>query len=249
MTVDGVPMTGGLPSTIYQDDVAVVTERNNGIGTFWNATMSGVTSFTWKYNVGTSIISANEGFSLNILGSFSVLPIELVNFDASIIENVRVKLNWETASELKNDFFTVERSKSGDEWKAIGYINGAGNSSTPLIYTFIDEQPNSGENYYRLKQTDFDGAFTYSSIKSVNVNNEFQTLKIYPNPAYHFITIEGNQYELEEFSIYNALGQDVTNQTQINKNIDSKLEIDLSQLNRGVFYIKTRSATNIIYNK
>jgi hypothetical protein len=90
------------------------------------------------------------------------LPIELVSFDAGKNEEQRVTLTWVTASEINNNFFTIERSKNGFDFVPILNIPGAGNSTSTLHYSIEDENPLEGDNYYRLKQTDYDGAFTYS---------------------------------------------------------------------------------------
>lgn len=113
----------------------------------------------------------------------STLPIELLDF--SLKENElksNVKLNWTTATETNNNYFTIERSKMGLTWNPIGKIKGAGNSQEILNYSFTDLLPQNGISYYRLKQTDFDGKFSYSPILSCNlkVNKSFM---FYPNPS------------------------------------------------------------------
>jgi hypothetical protein len=97
----------------------------------------------------------------------SGLPIELVQFDGNC-ENGIVNLKWETASEQNNDYFTIERSDDGNVFSPIGNVHGAGNSTQLLQYAFKDENPKSEVNYYRIKQTDFNGLFSYSRIIAVN---------------------------------------------------------------------------------
>jgi hypothetical protein len=94
------------------------------------------------------------------------LPIELVSFSGKYEEG-GVILNWVTASETNNDFFTIERSADTKEFIEISQIKGAGNSNSEQKYTYTDPTPHTGINYYRLKQTDFDGNYEYSSIVSV----------------------------------------------------------------------------------
>lgn len=97
----------------------------------------------------------------------SILPIELTRFNAER-DGDYVNLTWITATERNNDYFTVEQSENGFDFVVVGYMNGAGNSSTPLAYKLIDSSPTIDKiSYYRLKQTDYDGVFTYSDIVSV----------------------------------------------------------------------------------
>jgi hypothetical protein len=80
------------------------------------------------------------------------LPIELVSFEVHFIdEEHKVKIDWMTSIEIDNDFFTVERSVNGFSWEVLGIVQGAGNSSVKLSYSYYDEDPYMGVSYYRLK--------------------------------------------------------------------------------------------------
>ncbi|MBI4647218.1 MAG: hypothetical protein HY738_11690 [Bacteroidia bacterium] len=98
-------------------------------------------------------------------------PIELLNFNGACYDK-KIVLNWSTASETNNDYFFVERSEDELEFSSIGIISGAGNSNNILTYHFVDESPFSGISYYRLKQTDYDGAYSYSGVVAVNCEKE-----------------------------------------------------------------------------
>jgi hypothetical protein len=110
-------------------------------------------------------------------GSENPLPIELTKFSAQLIKN-HVLLLWQTATEINNDYFEVERSVDGFEWEIIDRVKGAGNSNIILNYTSVDKYPKTGVSYYRLKQTDYDGTFAYSKIESINYENNKTLLKI-----------------------------------------------------------------------
>lgn len=103
-------------------------------------------------------------------GAGSALPIELIYFNATPNQKT-VDLTWATASELNNDFFTVERSIDGLTWEPVLTVNGAGTTNQRTNYRDIDTRPAAGLSYYRLKQTDFDGKWSYSNIQSVFMNN------------------------------------------------------------------------------
>jgi len=123
-------------------------------------------------------------FSPWVLGLFAApLPITLLSFDAvySPDQNI-VNLSWATASEINNKFFTVERSIDGINYTDIVNVNGAGNSTQILYYKAIDPNPVTGIDYYRLKQTDFDGNYTYSDVVPVTITAK-QSLVVYPNPV------------------------------------------------------------------
>ncbi len=174
----------------------------------------------------------------------SPLPIELVNFNAEPI-NKTVLLKWQTAAEINNDYFTIERSTNAKTWEALSDIKGAGNSSSILNYSIYDYQPYKGVSYYRLKQTDFDGNYTYSDIKSVNFKSlENSDLLIYPNPTKNMVTLSGSALNSnQQIILYNSLGQNVTSNISITTE-NGNIVLDLSVLSNGLYFIKTQNSTH-----
>ncbi|MEK6828808.1 MAG: hypothetical protein AABY15_01690 [Nanoarchaeota archaeon] len=92
----------------------------------------------------------------------SILPIELLYFVGVKEQDGRNLLKWVTASEMSNDYFSIERSDDGEMFEEINRVDGAGNSSSELSYYVYDNNPIKGYNYYRLKQVDYNGDFEYS---------------------------------------------------------------------------------------
>ena len=204
---------------------------------------------------GTLVPGSNVGSYDMVIHEFldkncqTILPIELLNFDAKINGRV-IDLTWETISEINNDYFTVECSKNGIQWTEVVQIEGAGNSSQTLTYNTIDKNPYSGLSYYRLKQTDYDGQFEYSNIRSVKIEKPLSSkIEIYPNPTNNKITIIGNASELEQINIFNALGQDMSDFITITETQEEKFVIDLSNLTNGMYYIKTKTTANKVYKQ
>lgn len=112
------------------------------------------------------------------------LPVELISFEAKVLSGV-VHVSWKTASEVNNNYFTVERSVDGESFDAVAVIDGAGDSNSIQNYTFLDENPTEGRSFYRLKQTDFSGLFEYSEVVSVLLQPQKEKLDwtVYPNPS------------------------------------------------------------------
>jgi len=155
-------------------------------------------------HIGGYLVSGGGGGNSNLLkigddtfwntgaGTFvgtSILDIELVAFYATQRET-SVELNWTTASEVNNDFFTIERSRDGINFDGIGDKNGAANSSSEIYYSFLDSNVYSSLIYYRLKQTDFDGSTTTSQPIKISFIDDVN-FKIFPNPAVEFFNIQG----------------------------------------------------------
>src|SRR5450432_2637259 len=131
----------------------------------------------------------NIFFLGSINSASSPLPITLILFTA-IPQNGKVKLDWETAAELNNDHFTIQRSSSLTAWEDIKNIAGTGNTNTDSRYTAYDPNPYSGISFYRLEQTDLDGMKSYSVIRQVNIDGSV-TINIYPNPVTNLIYVSG----------------------------------------------------------
>ncbi len=229
---------GGAESDNWQYDCSVTT---GSIATVRSA-INNITN--WVNNNVTPYPVIDPGCAWSITPP---LPIELVSFDIIENEKQQVKINWRTATETNNDFFTIEKSKDARNWEVVGKINGSGTSSSELNYEFQDENPFIGLSYYRLKQTDFDGEFEYSSIKSITLENTFSSIKVYPNPTNGLITIEGGSSDLEEFSIINSLGQIVTDKVAIGEISEGKIQLNLSKLPNGFFLVTTKNESYKIY--
>jgi len=137
---------------------------------------TGVSPASGAATSGHVISGTVQDFSPFTIGSkgsnLNVLPIELIHFTAKNVNNREVLLEWSTASETNNDFFTLERTLDGENFEIIGTVDGAGNSTSTLNYNFVDDDPYSGISYYRLKQTDFDGSFEYSELRAVEIDSD-----------------------------------------------------------------------------
>ncbi len=181
-----------------------------------------------------------------------LLPVELISFNASIDKSGKnnVMLNWQTASEINNYGFEIERSAGEKEksWTKIGFINGAGNSDRPMEYSFLDKAAFAGNNFYRLKQIDINGNYEFSSEVILFVgdgkNNpdNFNLAQNYPNPfnpstTLDFFIPEGITHA--SLKIFNLIGQEVS--VLLNGNVKpglNSIKFEASGLNSGVYLYK-----------
>jgi hypothetical protein len=141
------------------------------------------------------------------------LPIQLISFEATP-QSGEVNLKWSTASELNNDFFTIQRSRDAENWEDVITVKGAGTVNVRTDYETTDGLPFNGISYYRLKQTDFDKQYSYSQVRRVELNNEFH-LKVYPNPSNGTFTVStGFEIGLDNIRLTNMVGQLIPIQLQ-----------------------------------
>ncbi len=201
------------------------------------AAASGSNPYTFTHSSYTGTFSP---FGMN--GGGGPLPVELLYFKAQEL-NGKALLTWATASEINNDFFTVEKSWNGKDFYSIGYVNGAGQSNQTLSYSFTDDSLFMGMNYYRIKQTDFDGKFEYSPIETLNggkKGNSIAHIKLFPIPAKDKITLlipNGNKREDKTVKIINHLGANMLPNDLRLTSLQSSLDIDLQEFNNGLYFI------------
>lgn len=222
-------------------------------GNGWTNELAVTTGETYQLVV-SKWTPGGSGFSLNWLltsgasldCSVTPLPIELLSFSAKP-DNSMVKLSWTTATETNNDYFTIERSKNGIDFQAIGMVDGAGNSTQTKVYSTIDGEPSKGLSYYRLKQTDYDGKFSYSEIVPVRFESKSSIFIVQPNPAKDNMDVvfstetEGTAV----VQIFNSQGQVV-----LSKKVDlhegvNRLPISLDSFIKGVYFVTLENGLEV----
>jgi len=165
------------------------------------------------------------------------LPIELLSFNTKI-NNQIVDINWQTTAEINNNYFLVQRSSDLLTWESIDQVEGKGNSNILSSYYINDKAPLRGISYYRLKQVDYDGSFSFSNIESVNfkVNNK---VILYPNPTTGRVKINLlEEYQEVYIILKNALGQELKSLKYNNtKDIDFQINA-----NNGWYYVELITA-------
>lgn len=171
------------------------------------------------------------------------LPVEMTTFAATARTNAiaeEVVLEWRTAGESNNFGFEVQRSQDGKNFNKIGFVPGSGSSNIDNHYSFIDMDVTIARYYYRLKQLDSDGTFTYSEIKEVIVNapDRFELSQNFPNPFNPVteIVFRVRQEVSVVLKVYDILGREV--KTLINEKMNAgshRISFDGKDLPSGMY--------------
>ncbi|MCG8309158.1 MAG: T9SS type A sorting domain-containing protein, partial [Cytophagales bacterium] len=253
----GVTATVGLSWGAESDVSSAMAEREQLEVMVWNGTnwddygganfSSGHSQSQGSFNSSSSVSFSEKIITLGSTDLSNPLPVELVSFTGKE-QNGIVKLTWETASELNNDYFVIEHSTDGSNFVEVGKEEGAGTTQEKQTYFFLHRRPVYPNNYYRLKQVDFDGAYEYSDIIVVRLNKVLNEVKeldfvLYPNPT------SGNSVNIRLNSIDHAqpLVIEVVNMngthifTKRYDSIDLYGDIELSfgyGATRGVYIVK-----------
>ncbi|MBL7913594.1 MAG: T9SS type A sorting domain-containing protein [Bacteroidia bacterium] len=204
----------------------------------WNIPFAGQTNPTAQSVRVPGVTGLNHG-TWTVALDASPLPVELLTFTAKPEENKRVRCDWVTASEINNDFFTIERSKDGVSFEPIGMVDGSGTTSAISEYYFYDQSPYSGVSYYRLKQTDFDGTQTWSNIIAVRLHGD-NNINIYPTIVNDFINVESTSDSDLYFSLYSADGRLVmVYDLKSDKKSASAFQIQRGNIASGIYFART----------
>jgi hypothetical protein len=180
---------------------------------------------------------SNSNFAIQ-----GVIPVELVSFTYTKL-NDGILLSWKTATETNNAGFSIERSIDSENYSEVGFVGGKGTTTEPQVYSFFDDKVESGKYFYRLKQIDFDGTFSYIGeiLVDVGLPNKYLLEQNFPNPFNPSTTIKFSLPEksIVAIKVFNLLGEEVS------KIVDDEfsagihqVEYNASNLPSGVYYYK-----------
>ncbi|OFY05371.1 MAG: hypothetical protein A2W94_07435 [Bacteroidetes bacterium GWE2_42_42] len=175
----------------------------------------------------------------------TLLPVSLLGF-AAICANEEVNLEWSTATETNNNYFTLERSSDMNEWTLVGKVVGAGNSNSILNYSFTDKEQYRGMAYYRLTQTDYNGESETFEPVAVRCNEINSDISCYPNPFTDQLVVTLQNIGAEQGSL---VLRDVTGRVIMYRELSSddfsqqSVALKLSGIASGVYSLEFRSGS------
>jgi hypothetical protein len=187
------------------------------------------------------------GYVLKYTG---IVPVELTSFTSNVNNLGQVVLNWETATEVNNQGFEIERRTEFSEYRIVGFVEGSGTVTEPRSYNYTDITAENGINYYRLKQIDFNGTYEYSPEVEIDVNGPltFDLAQNYPNP---FNPSTNIKYSVPEsgnvkLSVFNTVGEEVAILVDgFSESGFFEVSFNASSLPSGVYLYKLKSSNSV----
>jgi len=212
---------------------------------------------------GNKLYRMNADMSLSFVGNMNVsdvgndltscsyplsaLPVIWNSFDVAVVKSNQVSIDWEVFED-KNKGFYVQHSLDGSKWEDITYVAGKNDPQQASRYSYLHINNMNGKQYYRIKQVDIDGRYSYSVIKSVSLTKENKTaLVIWPNPVHNQIRIinDNSANLLTQAQVFDLAGR-MTAHTKLQNGINT---IDISALSPGTYLVKAQSANGTYYNE
>jgi len=201
-------------------------------------TTNPLATLTWDFGDGTTANGPNVNHTYNFGGTYTItltafdsftgcsfsttteifvigpLPVDLAYFYGEAMEDKAVKLSWFTEEEENNNFFEILKSEDGEKFESIAIVQGQGTTEEGTSYEFYDDIPFIGTNYYQLRQIDFSGEYSFSSVVAVEIGKEGDALyTLYPNPASNDLNIRLKEsYDYEVFITINDVNQRMVKQ-------------------------------------
>ena len=198
-------------------------------------------------SIETAGITSFSPFTISSSPMFAPLPVELISFQANCQGEGKVEITWATASEHNSDKFTVEKSRDGIIWSVLASLAGAGNSTQLINYALVDNVVSGGNNYYRLVQTDIDGATETFNIASANCGKDTETsMSVYPNPSSGDFYVNFNTEELSVagvIQITDAKGSEVHSQEVTIEKGSNVFHVNMEAA-PGIYYIRVYNGTS-----
>ncbi len=175
------------------------------------------------------------------------LPVELLSFAGERLPKGQHRLRWATTREVDNDFFELQRSAAGSEWEVLTTISGAGDTEGLTAYDYTDETPLAGSNLYRLRQVDYDGAFTYSDVVELTSTGDSQALAPFPNPFTETFAVSYSG-PIKEFAVRSADGR------QLMKGVTYRVEglrllVRAGHLPAGAYIVRYNERTSLVIKR
>ena len=219
---------------------------NTGSGTVTQGGLAG-NSLSVRVCVDSNTASSGESTTIDnvsVPNAGSVLPVKWSDIRAAI-SNKGNTINWSTVNEINNESFEIQKRNDDDlEFHTIGEVDGQENSYRTKEYSFLDDNINGGTVYYRIKQNDLDGLFSYSDIVSLK-NEKSSSFTSYPNPFKNRVTLSFENEENQQFDIhiFDSFGRLV-----LVKNVKdtNNITIETHDFNKGIYYVKSRFDTHIL---
>lgn len=240
---NGEPLYDGLRADWVKEEISLAGFNSN--------------QFKLRFELKTDGSIVKDGWYVDDIGIivYGIVPVELTSFTANVVDSKAV-LKWQTASELNNSGFEIQKSVfnshiSGNNrtklvWDKIGFINGKGTTTETNNYTFIDNEPLTQKVFYRLKQIDFDGTFSYSNEVEVDVTTPqtFSLEQNFPNPfnPETEISFSLSKSDNVTLKVYNILGSEVA--TLVNGFMEAgkhSVKLNASNLTSGVYLYTIKS--------
>jgi hypothetical protein len=175
---------------------------------------------------------------------FGVLAMSFQNITAVANGNKSVSISWAVSDEKNNKGYYIERSLDGSSWSELGFVAGKGEAEDNAAYSFEDNNPDNGTNYYRIKEVDIDGAANYSETRTVSIENAASSyLQVWPNPAKGQINIQNNN-NYTNARIYTQSGA-LSGERALKQGANA---INVSALPFGAYIVRVRDANGHSYN-
>ena len=228
----------------YLDSRAVRISNRKAGGSKGNSTFNAA---DWSIPASAAVADMSPGVKE---GSQS-LPVKLISFTAQQFDE-NIILKWQTASEHNNDYFTLERAFNTQDFEEVARIMGAGNSNEVQSYKFLDQDVDlSNSIYYRLKQTDYDGAFTYSEIIAVNAKQDEITLsKTYSIDGSLYFNLNANTAGEATIEMIDISGRSLIQNQIFIENGMHNYRISIPRFAAGIYFVKISTANaNFIQDK
>jgi len=242
-------VTGGLPGYDVNETYTVTGDYSSNVSADTPNTFGPLASTTYSIFVSDEA-GCSDSYSENV--ECVKLPITLISFDGEAKQDGN-QLKWITASEIDNEYFTLEVSKDGEQFEKIATVQGAGNSNVNKSYSFLHRTALAGLSYYRLSQTDFDGTTVkVETIQVIRGESALGIISLMPVPVIDNLqlTFTSNEDTPTQIDLLDVIGHSLMQFEKVNDQAGIQtMDIDVTSLPAGVYFVRMQTGDNIVSKK
>jgi len=240
--------TGGIRIYYSDSELKGIPEPNLTLnvhnGTAWAAYAAGVTRDGTNNIVTTTGLNNINLNELTLADAMAALPLTWGNVSA-IRKDGQALVKWQTYDETAVDFFAVERRTAGTGWMPVGNSVAASNTTGVHTYSLNDASVSAATTYYRIKQVDINGRFTYSTVVSVGALDTPAGLIMYPNPASDHMVLHADNNSIAAVTVYGLDGRMITAATPKS----NTYRLDVARLPAGIYNIQVFLSDGAFFNQ
>jgi hypothetical protein len=213
---------------------------------------SGNTQSRGTFEAQSTISFSQQIVTLGSVDTSNPLPVTLVRFEGQLNGSIAL-LNWTTSSEINNDYFEIQRSTDGAEFISIGKVTGKGTTNLTSNYWFEDKRLARGNNYYRLKQVDYDGKSSFSNVILIDYDGSTPLgISLFPNPTtWQDINLElvNSTGEDAVVRIHDLSGKTIFQRIVTAENLNTSMVLKTDELSAGVYIVELVQGTQRVVKR
>ncbi|WP_158859698.1 Ig-like domain-containing protein [Lunatibacter salilacus] len=235
LSIESPPSNGSVEIDLVTGEITYLPNKG----------FTGTDLFRYEICGSSELQCAEAEVSITVISN--ALPVKLFEFFTAYHPDIGVTVNWTTASEEDNKYFEIQASQDGLSWSSVGKVTGSMTTTEKQTYSFVHEMALPGNSFYRIKQVDLNGGYSFSWVVNQRIPKEAnKSLVLYPNPTERFVYFQGKDLGRDYLIVINSFGMQVHADVTLESASSHLYKIDLNNLPKGIYILKNSTFARLI---